>query len=181
MGNLTPTLRRQNPQHQGGFLLDGGIHVIAALRFLCAACEVTITGVAAFTCLLQPNLKPSDTANATIQLDNENSGTLSLSYGTEFAHVFEIEIITKKGRLTVTPSRAILVSQGPDGTELSTTKDFGSDTSVRRELEVFAIGIERGKLEDRSKPEEALMDLRILQAILESGNDNGATKIVEQL
>ena len=178
MTKTVHTPRRQNPQHQGGFLLDGGIHVIAALRFLLSARKVSIIQVAAFTSLLQPKLIPSDTANATIQLDNGNSGTLSISYGTEFAHIFEIEIITNRGNVTVTPSRAVSVSEGPDGDELTTTQNFGRDNSVRRELEVFAEGIERKQLEIRSTPEEALEDLKVVEAILKSGNHDGSVERV---
>lgn len=43
------SLWRRVPEHQGGFLLDIGIHSVSGLRYLLAACNEQIVSVAAFT------------------------------------------------------------------------------------------------------------------------------------
>ncbi|KAK1912708.1 hypothetical protein P3342_004644 [Pyrenophora teres f. teres] len=73
---------RKKPEHQGGFLLDGGVHFVAATRLLLQGGGQKITKVSAFTAQLQEYLPPVDTLNATMQLDNGASGTLSISFGT---------------------------------------------------------------------------------------------------
>ena len=82
--------RRQKPKYQGGFLLDGGIYYVATLLYLQAAAGRSIGQICAFTSLLQPNLAPLDPVYATMQLDNNNSGMFSLSFGAEFKTGFEL-------------------------------------------------------------------------------------------
>ena len=181
MQALSPSIslhRRQNPEHQGGFLLDGGIHFVAALRLLLSAVSVSITHVAAFTSLIRPNLQPVDTVNATMHLDNGSSGTFSISYGTEFANDFEIQVVTDEGAVTLTPTRVTVITKDDDGNEEALTKDFQANSGVIREVAVFAKGIEAGKVDPRGSPEEALMDLKVVQAMLESGEEGGTVKSV---
>ena len=170
--------RRQNPEHQGGFLLDGGIHFVAALRFLLSAASSSITQVAAFTSLMQPNLSPLDTANATMYINNGNSGTFSISYGTEFGNAFQIQVIMDRGAVSITPTLVTVLTRDDKGCEKIYRQEFSVDSGVRREMAVFAKGIKEGKVEVRGTVEEALMDLRVVQGILESGREGGRLKSV---
>ena len=159
-------------------VVNDGIQLVAALRFLLLGVDESIVKAAAFTSLLQPELTPCDPVNAVMRLSNGNSGTLSISYGLEFANTFGIEVITDKGIATVTPSRAKWVPMRADKSEQGIIKDFGTDNSVQREIAVFAQSIKNQRLDTRSTPEEALMDLRVIQAILESGQEGGVVKSI---
>ena len=59
------------------------------------------------------------------------------------------------------------------------TRLFSPNNNVEREIAVFAQGIKRGKVESRGTPEEALEDLKVAQAILESAREGGAVKSVQ--
>ena len=96
--------RRQTPEYQGGFLLDGGVHFIAGLRYLLNGIGQDIKSLAAFTALAQLKLAPVDTVHAILASDCGRSGTFSVSFGAAFKSGFEIDVVTTKGRVTVTPT-----------------------------------------------------------------------------
>ena len=58
---------RKQPEYMGGFLLDGGVHLIAGLRMVLGS-ETQIKSVSAHTQQIQPHLPPVDT----IRRDNTN-------------------------------------------------------------------------------------------------------------
>lgn len=173
--------RRKNPKFQGGCLLDSGIHFVAAIRHLLSAAGESITHVAAFTSLLQDRLAPLDTIHATMQTSNETNGTFSLSFGAEFKSGFEFQVVTDKGAVTVTPTEVTLLRKDPKGEMNVARTAFKAlySHAVEREVGLFAKAMATGKIEQRASPEEAFMDLRVLQAMLESGEDGGAVKELE--
>ena len=63
---LAETEWRKNPTHQGGFLLDGGVHFTAGLRLLPGP-ENTISHLSAFTMQLRKDMPPFDTMDAAIR------------------------------------------------------------------------------------------------------------------
>ncbi|KAK4693207.1 hypothetical protein P7C71_g4148, partial [Lecanoromycetidae sp. Uapishka_2] len=169
------TAWRQDPEHQGGFLLDGGISFIAGLRSLLGAVGLEITHVAAFTSLIKKHLAPSDTVHATVQINNGNSGTFSLSFGAEFKHAFEIQVVTEKMVVTVRPTSVAMMTQD---NKRGQTSSFKSCTGIRQEVAAFAQSIKTGNVDSRGTPEQALMDLKVLQAMLESSKEAGKVKAV---
>jgi len=184
---LTHTLRRrrQSPNYSGGCLLDCGIHFVAAIRYLLAAGGESITQVAAFTSSLQRRLVPLDTVQATLQITNANNGTFSLSFGAEHKaeEPWEMQVTTDKGSVTVTPTEVTLSRKGPKGERDEKKAHFDQryicSHAVEREVASFANAIRTGKMEQRATAEEALKDLVILQAMLESGEDGGAVKSLD--
>ena len=50
--------------YQGGFLLDGGVHFVAALRMLLAAAGEEVAQLVGFSGLLEERLGPVDTVNS---------------------------------------------------------------------------------------------------------------------
>src|SRR5947209_19620791 len=74
---------RKVPTHQGGFLLDGGVHFTAGLRLLMGP-ENPLVSLSANTTQLQEHLPPVDTIDATMKAKNGATGTLSISFGTTF-------------------------------------------------------------------------------------------------
>lgn len=120
-----------------------------------------------------------------MQITNDKSGTFSLAFGAQHRsdEPWEIEVVTDKGAVTVTPANVSLIRNGPRGERDEKKAHFDRryvcSHSVQREVSSFANAIATGKMEQRASPKEAFMDLMILQAMLESGEGNGAVKSVE--
>ncbi|OJA15196.1 hypothetical protein AZE42_11141 [Rhizopogon vesiculosus] len=68
---------RTVPDYQGGFLLDGGVHFVAALRVILPSAMTHLSG---FASLNKDWLAPHDTINATIKAADGSHGTFELSF-----------------------------------------------------------------------------------------------------
>jgi predicted dehydrogenase len=169
----TPTGRKQ-PEHQGGFLLDGGVHFAAGLRLLLGALGEDVKYLAAFSALLQPELLPVDTIHSTVSTATGAAGTIILSNGIEFKSGLEIEIVTTNGIVNWNPSEVKVTRKG---VEDESTK-FSKDSGVAAEVAAFGKSLEAKEADPLQTPEEALADLRILQALLKSGEAGGALKVI---
>lgn len=94
-----------------------------------------------------------------------------------------MQVVTDRGTVTVTPTRVSLVRLGLKGEGDEKTAHFDQryicSHAVEREVASFAKAISMGKMEQRATAEEAFLDLVILQAMLESGEDGGAVKLLE--
>ena len=145
------------------------MHFVAALRFLLSAIDESITRVVAFPGLARQELSPRDTLSALIRISNGNSGLFSISYGTRFSSVFDIQIVTDEGSVTVTPTTVSIATA-----KVSTTRIFQRENGRNRELAVFAKGIENGHIEARGDPREALLDLKVTHAIFQSAKEGGS-------
>ncbi len=172
---LTWLNRRQTPEYQGGFLLDGGISFVAGLRSLLGAAGSDITYVAAFTALLKQHLAPVDTVHATVQITNGNNGTFSLSFGAEFGCAFEIQVVTEKGVVTVRPTAVVVTTRE---NKRGQAHSFESCKGIRQEVAAFAQSIRTGQLDKRGSPEQALKDLKVIQAMLDSSENARKVKAV---
>lgn len=168
--------RRQVPDYQGGFLLDGGVHFIAGLRYLLRALGQDITSLAGYTALVQPKLAPVDTVHAVLATNSGRSGWFSVSFGAAFESGFEIVVVTTKGRVSVTPTVVSTIDIDAAGQKRDQTKEFEFSSGVAAELDAFADSINTGTADARATPEQALKDILIIQSMLESGVENGASK-----
>lgn len=170
---------RKKPQHQGGFLLDGGVHFIAGIRHLLSGGGVKVRKVSAFTTLLQDYLPPVDTVDATFQLDNGNTGIFNVSFGTTFSGA-EWSVACEGG--TVSVDRTIVKTKPKGGEEK--TEDVPDEVgevkeahvpigSVVPEVFAWAKSLKEGKWDSRQSAEEGLADLEILEALVVSGEKEG--------
>lgn len=167
-------LGRKVPDYQGGFLLDGGVHFIAALRLLLSSTGIKdITSLAARTTLLRPELAPVDTVHAVLTTSTGCSGTFCVSFGTEFKSGFQIQVVTTNGCVTVTPTEVTVLYK--DRSEKRQKFAFGA--GVKQEVEAFGHSIERGNIDARQSAEEALMDLTILEGMLKAGEKGVGMKL----
>ncbi|KAF2873781.1 hypothetical protein BDV95DRAFT_488933 [Massariosphaeria phaeospora] len=174
-GKYYETAWRKKPEYQGGFLLDGGVHFIAATRLMLGEAARPVK-TSAFTAQLQEHLPPVDTLNATVQLKNGSSGTIALSFGTTFTGS-EYAFACEKGTVTVTKDRVTVLKAGKDE-----SKDFTEEAErfpyegngVKQEIKAWAESLEKGVMNPRQSPEEALKDLELLEAMLKSGEQGGA-------
>jgi predicted dehydrogenase len=171
-GKYYETEWRKKPEYQGGFLLDGGIHFIAATRLMLEGGGDKIEKVAAFTCQLQEHLPPVDTVDATVRLGSGRSGTLSMSFGTTLRGS-EYAVACEKGSVVVTFGKVVTTVDGKED-----VKEFPSEgNGVVEEVKVWGEALQKGKTDERQSGEEALKDLQVLEALLKSGEDGG--KVVE--
>ncbi|KAK3342560.1 hypothetical protein B0H65DRAFT_223273 [Neurospora tetraspora] len=165
---------RKVPSYQGGFLLDGGVHFIAGLRMLLSELNQEITHVAGFSALLEERLLPVDTVHAVALTNNGKSGTISMSFGTQFKSGLEIEVVTTQGSVYWNHNQVKTKTK-----EGEKTDEFEKSTGVKEEMVAFAKAIEKGETEKYQTPEEALRDLEVVQRLLESGEGKGVVKTVE--
>lgn len=147
---------RKTPTHQGGFLLDGGVHYTAALRLLLGP-ENTITRLSAFTTQLQPHLPPVDTVDAVLKTKSAVTGTVSISFGTTLSGA-EFVIACEGGTVTVSRNKIITRSGGEEVVE----EIEDEKTGVPPEVRMWGEGLVGGTREERLVPEEALADLELV-------------------
>ncbi|KAL1969734.1 hypothetical protein VTN77DRAFT_8287 [Rasamsonia byssochlamydoides] len=155
---------RKVPEYQGGFVLDGGIHIVAGLRLLLGP-EDPIVTLSAHTNLLQEHLPPVDTVDAIVKTKSGATGTFSASYGSDFKD-FGFELSCEGGVVSVSRDGVFL-----NGENQNIPHD---GKGVVPEVADFAASIAKGgPLDRRQWPEEALADLEILEKMLRSGEMDG--------
>ncbi|PKS06036.1 hypothetical protein jhhlp_007870 [Lomentospora prolificans] len=167
---------RKVPEYQGGFLLDGGVHFVAGVRYFLAAVGQEVKQLSARTALLQEKLPPVDTVHGLLTTGSGRSGTFICSFGTEFKSGFTIELVTTNGAVRMSPVEVTVTKRGANGEKTEEKKDFEFNTGVKAELVAFAQSINAGEVDPRQTAEQAFKDLEILQALLESGEASGAIK-----
>ncbi|VBB80435.1 Putative Oxidoreductase [Podospora comata] len=165
---------RKVPDYQGGFLLDGGVHFVAALRYLLGASGQELSKVTAYTALLEKRLQPLDTIHGVASTKQGVNGSIVLSFGTEFKNGTDLEIITTNGTVSWSPTEVKTVTK-----EGESKKEFEYSSGVGEEVAVFARAIKAGteKVDGLQTPEEAFRDLEVLEGLLESGS--GGAKVKE--
>lgn len=150
---------RKAPTHQGGFLLDGGVHYAAGLRRLLGSQPTNkVSRLSAFTSLLQEHLPPVDTINATLKLESGISGTFQQSVGTSLTGS-EWTIGCEDGVVTVADSKVTIASGGKVEEKLVPDDRTGVPPLVRAWGRAIATGSTIKDLE----PEEALADLELVR------------------
>jgi predicted dehydrogenase len=158
--NDAETEWRKVPTHQGGFLLDGGVHYVAGLRRLLESQPTNkVSRLSAFTTLLQEHLPPVDTINATLKLESGVSGTYQQSVGTSLTGS-EWTVGCEHGVVTVTDSKVTVTVGGKTEEKLILDERTGVPPVVRVWGEAIATGFMVKDLE----PEEALADLELVRS-----------------
>ncbi|KAF2126471.1 NAD(P)-binding protein [Dothidotthia symphoricarpi CBS 119687] len=174
-GKYFETAWRKTPEYQGGFLLDGGVHFVAGLRLMLAGSGNKMKTISAFSAQLQEHLPPVDTFNSIIQIDSGSSGTLTISFGTTDGGS-EYFVACEKGTVQVLRGKVVVKKDGKEETQ-----DFPDEGSgVKQEVKAWAESLEQGKSNEMQSPEEALNDLRVLEACLRSGEQGGKPVEVQQ-
>lgn len=163
-GKYFETEWRKNPTHQGGFLLDGGVHVTAGLRFLLGS-DNAIASLSAYSAQLQKHLPPVDTIDATMRTQSGVTGTFSVSFGTSFKG-YEFSVACDGGtvHLSVFGSTVTTVFDGKEEKRVVQDERTGVPPEVRKWGEALAAG----QRNEKQEPEEALADLELLENMLSS-------------
>jgi predicted dehydrogenase len=149
---------RKNHQYKGGFITDGGVHSIAALRLIFGE----ITPVSILVQSANPEVGKIDTCNLQMKFSNGISGSLFLYFSTPYYYENRILIFGEKGTL---------ISDGGDIITLKTNfnKDYFEEVKngngFIEEFEDFYSAVKKGT-KVRSTFEEGYKDLKtILDAL----------------
>lgn len=169
-GKYAQTLWRQKGEHRGGYLLDGGAHIVAGMRAMVGS---KIKSIHALTASLNPKLLggQADTMYINLLFENGMIGQMALGYATMDKDARRPKIYGEKGTVVMFGDRFEI---WPNDTEkpAEIIQIDSNDDGVTAEFDDFYYAItERRPL--RSNPEEALVDLRVIEAGLES-SETGA-------
>ncbi|TCD60705.1 hypothetical protein EIP91_009642 [Steccherinum ochraceum] len=186
---------RTVPDYQGGFLLDGGVHTIAALRVMLPSPMVSLSGYAS---LNMEHLPPHDTLNTTVRSADGSHGIVEMSFGAPVPSRAQeakngISITGTEGWLWIenTKSEAGVqvirittkrVVRNEKGEDVGEEQDVVEERScgVEKELRSFfaAVG---GNDDGFGTPSGALKDVAWIQAALTSnGNPVDLANLVQQ-
>ncbi|KAF9885566.1 hypothetical protein FE257_012772 [Aspergillus nanangensis] len=158
---------RKTPAYQGGFVLDGGVHFIALVRYV-SGLEVVRT--ASLTAQVYEFLPPLDTVNAALSFGNGAAGSVSISFASvkrafEFVFVGEDGCVIVEGAGVEGSSR--VVCEGKEGEVV--LEEVIEGNGVSEEVRAFLESVEKGKLDERLAAGEAFADLAVVQSLCEGG------------
>ncbi|MCC6804050.1 MAG: Gfo/Idh/MocA family oxidoreductase [Anaerolineae bacterium] len=161
---------RRSGTFPGGFLLDGGVHNIAALRLVVGE----IVSVSAEARQIRPDLPPMDTLSAALQFEGGVIGSFSITFAgrTPLPSTF-LTVVGDTGMVRV--NHATLEVTTEEGT-LNESVTTGGD--IEAELAAFADAIRDGTPHVNT-PLEALRDVAALEAMF-AAVQTGQRTLVEQ-
>lgn len=160
---------RNSPDWYGGMIVEAFVHGSAMLRGLFG----NPISVSAQTSSRAKHIPSIDTMTAQVRWSEELHGTISLTYAST-AHCFEIEVIGSEGRMAL-----VRKNGGPGYTlEVDTSaKKYkhdipfgGAETDMMSFLELVKYS---NNPSNRNTPLEALADMQMVEACLDSGKQNG--------
>jgi predicted dehydrogenase len=154
---------RKTPTHQGGFLLDGGVHFTAGIRMMLGK-DNPLVSLSAHSAQLQKHLPPVDTVEGTAKSKQGTVGTISISFGTTHKGS-EWAIGCESGSVSISGNKVTV-----DG---KTEEVQDERTGVPPEVRAWGEALAAGKVNERQSPEEALADLELIEAMLRSGEQDG--------
>ncbi|OBZ77020.1 hypothetical protein A0H81_03114 [Grifola frondosa] len=186
---------RTVPDYQGGFLLDGGVHTVAALRVMLPSPMKTLSS---FASLNKEWLAPHDTINAIVQSADGAHGIVELTFASPTPSRAElagngITITGTDGWLSVNQATVLdgdtsvrvfritirKLQKDKDGKEVGETVEVLEEkvAGIEKELESFLQAI-AGSNDELGSVQGALKDVAFIQAALTS---NGSPIDLEKL
>jgi predicted dehydrogenase len=174
-GNILPgsdqyyeTDWRKTPDYQGGFILDGGVHFVALIRYVSGR---EITKTASLCRQTYPHLPPIDTVNAAIQFEDGTSGSLSFCFASTKG-IFEFVFVGEQGSLTIRglddkEDTRQVVLESTDGKIIVDEEIVGE--GIYEEVKAF-LGSCAGEVHDqKAGAREALTDVAVIESICAGG------------
>ncbi|HQY90031.1 Gfo/Idh/MocA family oxidoreductase [Caldilinea sp.] len=141
----------------GGLLLDGVVHLVAALRLVLGEIDSVVSRVD----LVAPDLPPADTLAAVLSFAGGVTASLLVSYAVETPWGTPLTIVGAQGSLRVDRGLVEIARHGAQVERIECGKLHG----VQRELAAFAAAIRHGSAH-RNTPAAALRDLAVIEAML---------------
>ncbi|KAI9060054.1 oxidoreductase family protein [Trametes sanguinea] len=177
---------RTVPDYQGGFLLDGGVHTIAALRLILPSPMKTVS---AFASLAKDILPPHDTINAIVKSADGSHGLVELTWGAPTPSRSSeagnnITVTGTEGWLSVTRANGAVrvvvktITRDKDGKPTGETEEVieEKEVGIRKEIEGFVQAID-GADDGVDDPRGTLVDVAFIEAALNS--DGAPVDLVE--
>jgi len=156
---------RKVPEYDGGFILDGGVHFLAAIRLILG----NIHQISAVTQQLQEHLPPVDTFSASVKFENGSVGSIMVSFGLKNASPLSFVIYGEKGSIKVSRNELEVNVFGEKSEPIKVVDlDFEIEP-IEKEIHSFLQMVVGKSKEDLNSPREALQDVAIIEAILQSG------------
>lgn len=158
---------RESGELPGGYLLDGGVHHVAAFRLLVGEIEA----VSAVVSQVSPRLPPADTICAHLRFANGALGAYVAGYAAGAPWPPYFHVVGETGALRV--QRGVIeVTSGGQTQTVSCDKYDG----VVNELRAFADAVRSGR-PHANPPEEALSDLAVIEALLAAAQSGAVAAV----
>ncbi len=164
------TAWRRESAFPGGFILDGGVHHMAALRLILGE----ISEVSAVARQVREDLAPVDTLNAALIFDSGLMGMYSVTYAMASPWPDMLHIVGESGTLRVHPGEIEITAPGG-----ASRTDRTDRRGIENEFAAFAAAIRDGQ-PLRNTPEEGLQDVAVIAAMLRSA-ETGQRETVERV
>ncbi|GFZ44284.1 hypothetical protein JCM24511_02006 [Saitozyma sp. JCM 24511] len=157
---------RKSPKHQGGFMLDAGVHNAAALRILLPS---VISEVSAYTALNNQHLAPVDLIQAVVRCEDGSIGRFCLDYGARGREAANETFVSgDQGIITIRDitnehsgqAQEVILTTGPGDSRHKVTRRFPK-TGIQREQELFFDQV-------KGLYEQILRDVAFIEATLQS-------------
>jgi predicted dehydrogenase len=176
-GRYSVTPWRRRGDHRGGYLLDGGSHIVAGLRSMTGE---TPTRVEALPASFHPDYlgRPWDTALANLSFDSGLVGHLALGYGAPDREARHPKVLGTDGTIALKKDRIEVWRADAENDETIELESISD--GIDEEWDDFLRVLDQGA-ELRFSPWEAVADLFVIDAILESAEAGGASVDVRQL
>ena len=155
---------RRGGAFRGGYLMDGGVHHVAAMRLILGEIDL----VSALAPAPSADLPPADGLSAALHFDSGVVGVYVVSYAVGAHWPPYLHIAGDAGSLRV-QRREVEVKRGG---QVETIACAGFD-GVEKELIAWAASIRQG-VPHRNTPEEAWQDLAVVEAMLDSATSRAA-------
>lgn len=158
---------RRSGTFPGGFLMDGGVHHVAAMRLVVGE----IGHVSALTAQMRPDLPPADTLTASLQFDSGLIGSYSVTYANIAPVPSHLTVVGENGALQVNRDFLQVSVNGQ-----SRQDSLAPSQGVTDELAAFARAVTEGKAH-RNSPQQALQDVAVVEAMLRSAETGTRAKV----
>ncbi|KAI0164332.1 NAD(P)-binding protein [Hypoxylon sp. FL1284] len=170
------TAWRAAPAHQGGFLLDAGVHFTAALRRVLGP-DNAVESVVALTSRATDYLPAVDSVNAVLKTKSGAVGSFVNSAGS-LDRVFEYSVACEGGVVRAEPAKVTTV-RGAGKDAVTEEKTFEPGFAVKEEVQAWAEAVQSGVPNPEQTPEKALGDLELLESMLTSGEWGGKAQTLQ--
>ena len=171
---------RREPGFRGGFMLDAGIHFVAALRHV-------LGEVRDVSCVYSPaaDAGPPTSLAASLAFQSGAIGAVAITFATDFK-VWELRpgmgqgaaslsVAGASGGLVVDRDRLLLTTRTDEGEVVTEEERFPLDRPcVKAVLSDFARAVRGEGPEPLGSPEESYRDLLVLEAMFDSADQAGA-------
>jgi predicted dehydrogenase len=151
---------RRHHQFKGGFITDGGVHSIAAIRLLFGE----VTPVSALVQSINPDVGKVDTFNLQMKFENDVTGSLILFFSTPYEYENRLVIFGDKGSVAADGDIITLKTYSSNkllGKKKEIKEEIKTGNGFKEEFEDFYYAIRNGT-KIKSTFEEGYKDLKTI-------------------